>query len=194
MTEHDLIERQLDSRLIFDGRILHVYDDAVELPNGHSASRELIRHVGAVCVIPVLDDGRVVVERQYRYPVGKVLTEIPAGKLDSPDEDPAEAARRELREETGYTCDELIPLGYFYPAPAYSSEKIHMFLARGLHKGAQDLDPDEFLNVKRIPLRSLALQALSGRLPDIKTQAAVLRAWAMLRAETPDAGTGAEAL
>ena len=111
MNENDLIERQLDSRLIFDGRILHVYDDAVTLPNGGVASRELIRHIGAVCVIPVLRDGRAVVERQYRYPVGEVLTEIPAGKLDAPDEDPEEAARRELREETGYTCDELIALG-----------------------------------------------------------------------------------
>ena len=194
MNEYDLIERQLGSKLIFDGRILHVYDDAVSLPNGHTASRELIRHVGAVCVIPVLEDGRVVVERQFRYPVGKVLTEIPAGKLDSPDEDPEEAARRELREETGYTCDRLVPLGAFYPAPAYSSEKIHMFLALGLHKGEQDLDEDEFLNVKKIPLRSLAEQAVTGRLPDIKTQAAVLRAWAFLGTEAADAGTGTEAL
>ena len=194
MNEHDLTERRLDSKLIFDGRILHVYDDAVALPNGHTASRELIRHMGAVCVIPVLDDGRVVVERQFRYPVGRVLTEIPAGKLDSPDEDPEAAARRELREETGYTCDELIPLGIFYPAAAYSSEKIHMFLARGLHKGAQDLDPDEFLNVQLVPLDELVRQAMSGQLPDIKTQAAVLRVWTMLRTEAADAGAGSEAL
>ena len=192
MNEYDLIERQLDSKLIFDGRILHVYDDAVELPNGHTASRELIRHVGAVCVIPVLDDGRVVVERQFRYPVGEVLTEIPAGKLDDPDEDPESAARRELREETGYTCDELIPLGPFYPAPAYSSEKIHMYLARGLHRGEQDLDPDEFLNVRLVPLRELAEQAMAGQIPDIKTQAAVMRAW--LRSEAPVSGVGTEAL
>ena len=121
MNEQELIERQLDSRLIFDGRILHVYDDTVSLPNGHTASREVIRHVGAVCVIPVLEDGRAVVERQYRYPVGRVLTEIPAGKLDSPDEDPESAARRELKEETGYTCDKLVPLGILYPAAAYCS-------------------------------------------------------------------------
>ena len=180
MNENDLIERQLDSRLIFDGRILHVYDDAVTLPNGGVASRELIRHIGAVCVIPVLRDGRAVVERQYRYPVGEVLTEIPAGKLDAPDEDPEQAARRELREETGYTCDELIALGVFYPAPAYSSEKIHMYLARGLHRGDQELDEDEFLNVTLFPLEDLAHQALNGEIPDIKTQAAVLRAWTML--------------
>ena len=110
MTEHDLIERKLDSKLIFDGRILHVCDDAVMLPNGHTASRELIRHVGAVCVIPILDDGRVIVERQFRYPVGKVLTEIPAGKLDSKDEDPELAARRELREETGAVEFEMHPI------------------------------------------------------------------------------------
>ena len=194
MNEQDLIERQLDSRLIYDGRILCVYDDAVALSNGHTASRELIRHVGAACVIPVLDDGRVVVERQYRYPVGLVLTEIPAGKLDSPDEDPAAAARRELREETGYSCDELIPLGPFYPAAAYSSEKIHMFLARGLHRGEQDLDSDEFLNVALVPLDELVRQALSGQIPDIKTQAAILRAWAMLRPEAPYPGAGTEAL
>lgn len=188
MKEMDLIEKKLDSKTVFDGRILHVYDDTVSLPNGRTASRELIRHIGAVCVIPVTEDGHVVVERQYRYPVGEVLTEIPAGKLDSPDEDPEAAARRELREETGYTADELIPLGVFYPAAAYSSEKIHMFLAHGLHKGDQDLDPDEFLNVECIPLCALADQAMAGRLPDIKTQAAVLRAWAMLGAEAPNPG------
>ncbi len=192
MKEFDLFERQLDSKLIFDGRILHVYDDAVALPNGHIASRELIRHVGAVCVIPLTDDGRVVVERQFRYPVGEVLTEIPAGKLDAPDEDPESAARRELREETGYTCDEMIPLGAFYPTPAYSSEKIHMYLARGLHRGEQDLDPDEFLNVRLVPLRELAEQAMAGQIPDIKTQAAVMRAW--LRSEAPVSGVGTEAL
>lgn len=179
MTEHDLIERKLDSKTIFDGRILHVYDDAVMLPNGHTASRELIRHVGAVCVIPITDDGKVIVERQFRYPVDRILTEIPAGKLDSKDEDPELAARRELREETGYTADELIHLGVFYPAPAYSDEAIHMYLARGLHEGDQALDPDEFLEFQLVPLEELVQQVLAGRIPDIKTQAAVLRAWCM---------------
>ena len=179
MTEHDLIERKLDSKTIFNGRILHVCDDAVMLSNGHTASRELIRHVGAVCVIPILDDGRVIVERQFRYPVGKILTEIPAGKLDSKEEDPESAARRELKEETGYTADEMIHLGVFYPAPAYSDEAIHMFMARGLHEGTQALDPDEFLEPQTIPLEELVEQVLAGQIPDIKTQAAVLRAYCM---------------
>ena len=190
MKEIDLIERQLDSKLIFDGRILHVYDDTVSLPNGHTASRELIRHVGAVCVLPLTDDGNVIVERQYRYPVGRVLTEIPAGKLDSKQEDHESAARRELREETGCVADKLIDLGVFYPAPAYSDEAIRMFLARGLHMGAQDLDPDEFLNVEYVPLEDLVRQVLAGEIPDVKTQSAVLRVYTMLKLGTEPPGTG----
>ena len=174
MKEIDLIERQLDSKLIFDGRILHVYDDTVSLPNGHTASRELIRHVGAVCVLPLTDDGNVIVERQYRYPVGRVLTEIPAGKLDSKEEDHEYAARRELREETGCIADEPVDLGVFYPAPAYSDEAIRMFLARGLHMGAQDLDPDEFLNVEAHDLDELLEMIYSGTIEDGKTIAGLL--------------------
>ena len=190
MNEIDFIERQLDSKLIFDGRILHVYDDTVSLPNGRTASRELIRHVGAVCVIPITDDGKVIVERQYRYPVGRVLTEIPAGKLDSKQEDHESAARRELREETGCVADELIDLGLFYPAPAYSDEAIRMFLARGLHMGEQDLDEGEFLNVEYVPLEDLVRQVLAGEIPDIKTQSAVMRVYAMLKLGTEAPGTG----
>ena len=101
----NLIETQLTSEEIFDGRILHLYNDTVRLPNGKTAPREVTRHVGAVCVVPLLDDGRVIVERQFRYPVNEVITEIPAGKRDSKDEDPELAARRELREELGLTLD-----------------------------------------------------------------------------------------
>ena len=188
MKEIDLVERQLDSRQIFDGRILNVWEDTVRLPDGRSASREVIRHSGAVCIIPITEDGRVVVERQYRYAVGRLLTEIPAGKLDFPEEDHLSAARRELREETGYSADEMIDLGFFYPAAAYSSEKIRMYLARGLHKGKQDLDDGEFLNVEFVPLEDLVRQVLAGEIPDLKTQAAVLRAYMMLRPEAPVPG------
>lgn len=171
-----LAERQTASELVFDGKILHLYRDDIELPNGQPAERELIRHVGAVCVIPITDDGCAVMERQYRYPVNRVLLEIPAGKLDSKSEDHEAAARRELEEETGYRAKELIPLGMFYPACAYSDETIWMYLAKGLERGERHLDADEFLDVELIPLKELVKQVLAGEIPDAKTQIAILKA------------------
>ena len=117
-----------------------------------------------------------VMERQYRYPIDQVILEIPAGKLDSRDEDPELAARRELEEETGYTAKEWIPLGLFYPACAYSDEAIRMYLAKGLTRGESHRDEDEFLDVELIPLKDLARQVLAGEIPDAKTQIAVLKA------------------
>lgn len=148
----NLTETKLTSEKIYSGCILDFYRDTVRLPNGGTAPRELSRHVGAVCIVPLLDDGRVIVERQFRYPVNELITEIPAGKRDSRDEAPEAAARRELREETGITARELIPLGPFYPAAAYSDEVIWMYLARGLTFGEQQLDDDEFLNLQAVPL------------------------------------------
>ena len=127
----------------------------------------------------IFDDGKVIVERQFRYPVDRVITEIPAGKLDSKDEDPLEAAKRELAEETGMTADTWIHMGIFYPAPAYSNETIHMFLAKDLHRGQQHLDADEFLEVTTVPIEELVDQILAGEIPDLKTQAAVTRAYLM---------------
>ena len=176
MTELELRETQLSSKEIFDGRILHVFEDTVRLPNGAAASREYLRHIGAVCVIPVLEDGSVLVERQYRYPVAQVLTEIPAGKLDAKDEDHLLAAQRELREETGATAERWTNLGVFYPACAYSDEAIEMYLAQGLHFGKRHLDADEFLNVARVPLTELVEEVMAGRIPDAKTQIAILKA------------------
>ena len=176
MTELELRETQLSSKGIFDGRILHVFEDTVRLPNGAAASREYLRHIGAVCVIPVLEDGSVLVERQYRYPVAQVLTEIPAGKLDAKDEDHLLAAQRELREETGATAERWTSLGLFYPACAYSDEAIEMYLAQGLHFGERHLDADEFLNVARVPLTELVEEVMAGRIPDAKTQIAILKA------------------
>ena len=169
-------ETQTASETIFDGTILHVRRDSVALPDGRPAVREVIRHIGAVCVIPVTEDGGVIVERQYRYPIDRVITEIPAGKLDSREEDRLSAIQRELREETGYTADEWISLGDFHPAPAYSDEYISMYMARGLHAGARHLDADEFLNVETVPLRELVDQVMAGEISDAKTQTAVLKA------------------
>ena len=177
MSYETLAERQTASELIFDGKILHVYRDDIALPNGKPAERELIRHIGAVCVIPVTDDGMAVMERQYRYPVDEVILEIPAGKLDSKEENHESAALRELEEETGYRAKELIPLGKFYPACAYSDETIWMYLAKGLEKGDCHRDVDEFLEVELIPLRDLVKQVLAGEIPDAKTQIAALKAW-----------------
>ncbi len=175
-----LREVQTESRKVFDGVLLHVRQDTVRLPNGASSIREVIRHVGAVCVIPVTEDGGVIMERQYRYPLDRVILEIPAGKLDAPEEDRLSAIRRELREETGYTADEWIPLGDFHPAPAYSDEYITMYLARGLHPGKQALDADEFLDLYTIPLAELVREVMDGRISDAKTQVAVLKAARLL--------------
>ena len=180
MLYEKLRERQTASELVFDGQILHLYHDDITLPNGKPADRELIRHIGAVCVIPITDDGYAVMEKQFRYPVDEVILEIPAGKLDSKDEDHEEAARRELWEETGYTAKELIPLGKFYPACAYSDETIWMYLAKGLTRGERHLDEDEFLNVEWMHFDELIKQAMDGTLTDAKTVTTALKVKVLL--------------
>lgn len=175
-----LAEKQLTTEEIFNGVVLHVIRDTVGLSNGNSTVREVIRHIGAVCVIPVNENNEVIVERQYRYPLDRVILEIPAGKLDAPDEDRLSAIQRELREETGYTADEWIPIGDFHPAPAYSDEYISMYLARGLHKGHQDLDADEFLDVYTVPLSELVEDVMAGKISDAKTQVCILKAARLL--------------
>ena len=173
----NLTETKLASREIFDGKIMHVFEDTVQLPDGKSASREYMRHVGAVCVVPLLDDGSVLLERQYRYPVGEVMVEIPAGKLNFKEEDPREAAARELLEETGAVAGELVSLGRFLPACAYSDEDIHMYAARNITFREQKLDEDEFLNVFTMPLQDAVSDVLAGKIPDAKTQTALLKVW-----------------
>lgn len=179
-TEKALSEITVSSREAYSGSFLHVYHDEVTLPDGNPASREYIRHVGAVCIVALDEDGRIAMERQYRYPVGETVYEIPAGKLDSKQEDIYLAARRELREETGISAESMDYLGPFYPTCAYSDEVIHIFLARGLEYGERRTDEDEFLSVEMVPLDTVKSMILSGALPDGKTQAAVLRVWAML--------------
>ena len=175
-----LAEKQAESEEIFDGVILHVFRDKVELPNGDLPVREVIAHVEAVCVVPVDADGNVILERQYRYPIDAVITEIPAGKLDKEGEDPLEGAKRELREETGITADRWTDLGLFVPAAAYCAETIRMYLAQDLHQGRQQLDEDEFLDVFRIPLKDAVQLVIDGKIPDAKTQAALLKAARLL--------------
>ena len=180
MDNSNLIETQVSSTDIFKGFILDVKVDEIKQPDGNIGRRELIRHIGAVCVVPITDDGKVVLENQYRYPIAQVIQEIPAGKLDAADEDRLEAAQRELREETGYTADEWIDMGLYYPAPAYSDEKITMYLAKGLHKGKNDLDEDEFIEVIEMPIEQVIEKIMSGEITDGKTQVAVLKAARLL--------------
>ncbi len=177
---HALRETQVSTEQVFDGIILDVRRDQVALPNGRPAVREVIRHIGAVCVIPVTEDNRVIVERQYRYPIDRVITEIPAGKLDSREEDRLSAIQRELWEETGFTAEEWVSLGDFHPAPAYSDEYISMYMARKLRAGERHLDADEFLDVFTVPLSELVEDVMAGRISDAKTQTAVLKAARLL--------------
>lgn len=178
-----LKENCISSKLIYDGRIVKLFEDEIELPNGAPAKREYIRHVGAVCVLPLTDNGEVVLERQFRYPFGKVLVEIPAGKLNDASEDPLAAALRELREETGIVPSSMTYLGDFIGSPAILGERVGMFLARGLSFSKQQLDEDEFLEVFTMPLQEIVERVLSGEIADGKTQAAVLKAHILLQKE-----------
>ena len=176
----DFEEKQLSSELIFDGKVVHLYFDKIELPNGKEAIREYVRHIGAVCVLPITKEGDAVCVRQYRYPLAKTLLEIPAGKLDYKGEDPESAVRRELREETGAVCKKLTYMGKYYSSPAILDECIHMYLAEELEFGETDPDDDEFLEIVRIPLKELAEMILRGEIIDGKTQSAVMKAVYMM--------------
>ncbi len=163
-----LIEHFVSSESRLSGGYLTVVRDTVCLPDGSQATREYVRHQGAVAVVPLLDDGRIVMVRQYRHAVGQVLVEFPAGKLD-PGESVLQCAIRELREETGYEAAQWARAGVFHNAAAYSTEKMEIWFARGLKPGAQRLDPGEFLEVQAMPVSSLDQLAQRGELSDMKT-------------------------
>ncbi len=173
----NLEEKFISREEIFDGKVLKVVKDKVLLPNGEEAYRELCLHIGAVAIIPLLPDGRVIMERQYRYAHGRVFFEIPAGKLDRADEDPLEAAKRELREETGAVAERITYLGRIDTTPALINERIHLYLAEGLTFGERELDDDEFLEVEAVPLEELVDMVMRGQIMDSKTQIAVLKLW-----------------
>ena len=179
--EQFLREERMASRLIFDGRVVHLYVDRVRLPDGKEAEREYMRHIGAVCVLPLDRDGVVHCVRQYRYPHAEVLLEIPAGKLDSKTEDRASAALRELREEAGFRCGKLTFLGNIYTSPAILDEVIGLYLAEDLVPGDTHPDEDEFLAPVGVPLEQLVDDVMAGRIPDAKTQLAVMRVAELLR-------------
>ena len=175
-----LSEKKIARKDIYEGVIAHLVVDKVLLPNGNTSTREVILHNGAVCVVPITDEGEIIMERQFRYPFDKVIWEIPAGKLDKNEKSPLEGAMRELKEETGYTAENYKFIGLFYPSPAILTEKIYMYIATGLKSGERHPDEDEFLDVVKLPFDKVVDMILEGEIPDGKTQTAVLKAKALM--------------
>jgi ADP-ribose pyrophosphatase len=167
-SDDGLIEKTVESVTVHEGKFLTLKCDTVELPDGKHATREYVEHPGAVMILPLFDDGRVLLERQYRYPIGKVLVEFPAGKLD-PNEDELTCAKRELQEETGYTAREWFFLTRIHPVISYSTEFIDLYLARGLTAGERKLDDGEFLETFVADEAQLVDWVKSGRISDVKT-------------------------
>ena len=172
MSDEHLIEQRIAQQELFKGRFLHAFRDTVRLPDGSEATREYVVHPGAVVVVPLLEgpDGqmRIVLERQYRYPIGQTMVELPAGKLDA-GETPLRCGQRELLEETGYQAREWARAGQMHLAIAYSTEVIHIYFARGLSQGERQLDPGEFLEVFTATPQDLMAWCREGLVTDAKT-------------------------
>lgn len=171
-------EIKMSGRKVFDGKVIRVEQDTVVIPGGALTTREVVRHPGGVCVLPLNDDGQVLLVRQFRYPEARIFTELPAGKLEAEERREGrfvEAALRELKEETGADCRTLTYIGDFYPSPAILDEVIHMYLAEGLTFGEPNPDEDEFLDVISISLDQLCNMIIHGEITDGKTQAATLK-------------------
>lgn len=177
-------EKTASSELIFDGSVLHLYKDTIILPDGQYGMREYCKHNGAVAVVPLTKDNQVICVRQYRYALGRVTLEIPAGKFDFVGEDHLEAALRELREETGYTPGKITDIGCMATSPALLTEIIYIYMAEDLSEGDVDPDPDEFLEIVKIPLEDMVDMILKGEIQDAKTQTAVIKAWAIKKKES----------
>ena len=169
-----LFEETVDQKVVYKGRIVTLRTDIARLENGRMAGREVVEHPGGVCVLPLEEDGTTYLVRQFRYPFGEVTEELPAGKLDGP-EDHEKAGRRELSEEIGCEAGELIYLGKLLASPGFCTEVLHMYLARKLKHGEQHLDEGEFLDVIRLPFPEVLEKVLSGEIKDAKTVAAVLK-------------------
>ncbi len=176
-----LDEKTLSSELAYQAKIFRVTKDTAQLENGAEVRRDVVHHSGGVCVVPLTDKNTVLMVKQYRYPMHEITLEIPAGKLE-PGEDPSECGLRELREEAGRTCGKYTSLGKLYPTPAYDTEIIYMYLAEELSAPEeQDLDEGEFLDVIEIPLEEAVQMVMDNKIPDAKTQLALLKTWFILK-------------
>ena len=166
--DESLKETFVSAERLYEGKVISLRRDMVLLPNGKQASREIVEHPGAIAVVPLLPDGRIVMVRQFRHPVGQVLLEIPAGKL-APGEDPDECARRELEEETGYLAGKLERKASIFTAPGFTDEVIHIYLAGDLQKTAMNPDEDEFLAVVAYEQQEIRRMIQTGAICDAKT-------------------------
>ncbi len=175
----DLTEKTRKQTDIYNGRIIHVRVDDVALPDGRPAKREVVDHPGGVCIAALTDKQELLFVEQFRYPYKEVVLELPAGKLEY-GEDPLEAGKRELREETGAAASEYRSLGELYPSPGYCGEIIHLYLATGLAFSAQDPDDDEFLELRRIPLTEAYGMVMRNEIADAKTQVGILKTYHIL--------------
>lgn len=172
-----LMEEKTESKKVYQGKIFYITEDMAKVEDGTMVRRDVVHHSGGVCVVPLTEDNHVLLVRQFRYPNSVVTLEVPAGKLE-PGEDPATCGRRELREETGRTCNSYRDLGLMYPTPAYDTEITYIYLAQDLsEEGAQDLDPEEFLDIVEMPLETAVEKVLAGEIPDAKTQVALLKTY-----------------
>jgi ADP-ribose pyrophosphatase len=170
----ELFEKTIEQKYVYEGRIINLRVDNAELPNGKPCTREVVEHPGGVTVAALTDENELIFVRQYRYPYGEVVLELPAGKLEK-GEDPFVAIKRELQEEAGALAAKYIDLGLYYPSPGYCAEVIHLYGAKELTFTQQNLDDDEFLNVEKIPLNRAVEMVLNNEIVDGKTQTAVLK-------------------
>lgn len=173
----EMREKTLSQEYHFKGHIMAARLDQVELPNGHTAAREVCEHLGGVGVLPIDKDGNIILVRQYRYPYDEIMLEIPAGKLDhGDDEDAADCGLRELKEETGCTAGRIVPLGCIYPSPGFLTEVVHLFAVLDLTEGEMQPDEDEFVEVVRLPIAEVEAMAERNEIRDAKTLVALYRA------------------
>lgn len=184
MKDEDLIETELSTSLGFEGRMLKVSVDRVRLPDGHEAEREWIHHPGAVVVIATLDNGKLLFERQFRYPLRRIFLELPAGKIDA-GEHPLDTARRELREETGYKARNWHHLSTMHPCIGYSNERIEIFLAHGLSYIGHQRDHGEHLEILEMSLSDAVMAVRDGEITDAKTITALFWAEKLYTGEWP---------
>ena len=185
MADEDLIEVELTSEEVFNGVLLHVRRDEVRMPDGRTAIREWVDHPGAAVVIAVLDNGKLLFERQFRYPLGRVFLELPAGKIDS-GEHALDTAKRELREETGYKARNWRHISTMHPCIGYSNERIEIFLAHGLSFVGHGRDDEEFLEIMELSMADALLAVRDGEISDAKTITALFWAEKVLSGEWHD--------